>query len=54
MVHPFAWVPLTVHGVGVVSAGVDPQMSMTLPLTDPPAAALLSKTLPFDQMSPVT
>src|SRR4029077_1019722 len=29
-------------------------MSMTLPLTAPPAPALLSKMLPFDQMSPVT
>src|SRR5207245_4011593 len=54
MVQPLAWVPDTVHGVGVVRAGCEPQMSITLPLTEPPAEALLSKTLPFDQMSPVT
>src|SRR5712664_1797622 len=54
MVQPFVCAPVTVHGVGVIRAGGVPQMSMTLPLMDPPAAALLSKTLPFDQTSPVT
>src|SRR2546428_7107236 len=54
MVQPLACVPVTVQGVGVVRAGGVPQMSITLPLTEPPATALLSKMLPFDQMSPVT
>src|SRR5450759_1324192 len=54
MVEPLAWVPVTDQGGGVVSAGGVPQTSITLPFTEPPLAALLSKTLPFDQMSPVT
>src|SRR5260370_12594191 len=54
MVQPLACVPVTDQGVGVVRAGGGPQTSMTFPLTAPPAAALLSKTLPLDQMSPVT
>src|SRR5437879_13191433 len=54
MVHALAGGAETVHGVGVVRARCDPEMSITLPLTEPPAEALLSKPLPFDQMSPVT
>src|SRR5260370_2660389 len=49
-----AWVQVTVHGAGVLRAGGVPQMSITLPFTEPPATALLSKMLPFDQISPVT
>ena len=54
MFQPLTWAPLTVHGLGVFSAGGAPHTSTTLPLTAPPAEALLSKMLPFDQTSPVT
>src|SRR5450759_2664802 len=54
MVQPLAWLPVTVHGVGVPRAGGVPQVLITLPLTEPPALALWSRMLPFDQMSPVT
>ena len=52
--RPLTWAPVTVH-FGVVSGfGGAGQMSMTLPLTVPPAEPLCSKMLPFDQMSPTT
>src|SRR5689334_532141 len=54
MFQPFACDPVTVHGVGVLRNGELGQIATTLPVTEPPAAALLSKTLPFDHMSPVT
>src|SRR5207245_11721337 len=54
MVQPLTWAPVTVQGLGVVRAGGAPQTSTTFPLTVPPAAALLSRMLPFDQTSPVT
>src|SRR5579864_6681200 len=54
MFQPLAWAPLTVHGVGVVTNGGVPQTATRLPLIEPPAAALLSKTLPSDHTSPVT
>src|SRR5438309_5972062 len=54
MFHPFTWAPVTVQGLGVFREGGAPQTSTTFPLTVPPAAALLSKMLPFDQTSPVS
>src|SRR6516162_9767252 len=57
MVQPSIWVPVTVHGfggLGVFRNGVAPHTATTFPLTTPPAAALLSNTFPFDQMSPVS
>src|SRR5207245_10038958 len=54
MFQPLTWAPVTVQGVGVLSAGVVPQTLTTFPLTAPPAAALISRMLPFDNTSPVT
>ena len=54
MFQPLTWAPVTVQGVGVLSAGVVPQTLTTFPLTAPPAAALISRMLPFDHTSPVT
>src|SRR6516225_7633496 len=54
MVHPSTCKPVTLQGVGVLRNGVAPQTATRLPLIDPPAAALWSKTFPFDQTSPVT
>src|SRR5712692_10692879 len=54
MLQPSTCDPVTVHGVGVVRNGALGQTATTLPATEPPAWALLSKTLPFDHMSPVT
>src|SRR5438270_1179020 len=54
MFHPLTCAPVTVQGLGVFRAGGVPQTSTTLPLTVPPAAALLSKMLPFDHTSPVS
>src|SRR3989442_11490022 len=54
MFQPLTWAPVTVQGVGVLSAGVVPQTLTTFPLTAPPAAALISRMPPFDRTSPVT
>src|SRR2546426_9536017 len=54
MFQPLTWAPVTVQGVGVLSAGVVPQTLTRFPVTAPPAAALMSRMLPFDHTSPVT
>src|SRR4029077_12911834 len=54
MLNPFTWAPVTDHLGDMSGDGGAGQMSMTLPLTEPPADPLCSKMLPLDHTSPTT